>query len=208
VYRVASNPENTILKSRLLKQKTISESSLVQLIESIEGKDLVRKLEYIINKYLQNHFEENKFVVTLLMDIAEQYCGNEEDFLQHILLGTGIDTWKPKVEAVNLMTLHASKGLEFNCVFITGCEENLIPYSLFENKRADPEEESRLLYVGMTRAKNYLFLTSAQRRFLMGREYFQKRSHFLDQIEKELVETESQHIRRNETKDQEQLKLF
>ena len=61
------------------------------------------------------------------MDMAEQYEGDEDGFIQHILLGTGIDTLRPKTEAVNLMTLHASKGLEFSCVFITGCEENQVP---------------------------------------------------------------------------------
>jgi DNA helicase-2/ATP-dependent DNA helicase PcrA len=208
VYRVASNPRNTFLKSRLLKQKIISEKGLLQLMEMIVDKNLVEKLEFIFNNYFLNHFDEQKFIVKMLLDIAEQYEGNEEDFLQHILLGTGIDSWKPKIEAVNLMTLHASKGLEFNCVFITGCEENLIPYSLFEKQHTDPEEERRLLYVGMTRAKNYLFLTTAQRRFLMGMEYFQKRSHFLDEIEKELIETEIPQMKIKEKKDRDQLKLF
>ena len=208
LYRVALNPENTFLKSRLLRQKSISENGLVQLPEIIKDKNLVRKLEFIINNYFKDRFEEQKLMATLLLDIAEQYEGNEEDFLQDILLGTGIDSWKPKIEAVNLMTLHASKGLEFNSVFIAGCEENLIPYSLFEKQHSDPEEERRLLYVGMTRAKNYLFLTHAQRRFLMGMEYSQKRSHFLDEIEKELVETEIPQMKIREKKDQEQLKLF
>lgn len=208
VYRFVSNTENIYLKSRLLKQRIIDKDSLVRLTGTMKGKNLVSKLEHIINCCFQNHFEEHKFMVTRLLDIAEQYEGNEEDFIQHILLGTGIDTWKSKVEAVNLMTLHASKGLEFNCVFITGCEENLIPYSLFEKNRADPDEERRLLYVGMTRARHYLFLTCAQRRFLMGREYFQKRSFFLNQIEKELIEMQDQKIKKTGKKDEEQLNLF
>jgi uncharacterized protein (TIGR00375 family) len=208
VYRFVSNTENIYLKSRLLKQRIIDEDILARLTGAMKVKNLVNKLEHIINCYFQKHFEEHKLMVTRLLDIAEQYEGNEEDFIQHILLGTGIDTWKSKVEAVNLMTLHASKGLEFNCVFITGCEENLIPYSLFEKSRANPDEERRLLYVGMTRAKNYLFLTCAQRRFLMGREYFQKRSFFLDQIEKELIEMQDQKIKKTGKKDEEQLYLF
>jgi DNA helicase-2/ATP-dependent DNA helicase PcrA len=144
----------------------------------------------------------------MLTEISEQYDGDEEALLQNILLGTGIDTWKPKTEAVNLMTLHASKGLEFSCVFITGCEENLVPYSLFEKRTTDPEEERRLLYVGMTRAKNYLFLTHARKRFLMGKELIQTKSHFLDEIEKELLETETAQIRTKESKDKDQLELF
>jgi len=194
--------------SRLLKKRVITENSLRQMIESIEGKDPAGKIEVIIKNHFQNHLNKNIAAFSLLMDIAVQYKHNEEEFLLHILTGTGIDTWKPKVEAVNLMTLHASKGLEFNCVFITGCEENLLPYSLFENKPSDPEEERRLLYVGMTRAKNYLFLTSARRRFLMGVEYTPKRSYFLDQIEKELVESDVQQIKTKEKRDRDQLELF
>jgi DNA helicase-2/ATP-dependent DNA helicase PcrA len=208
VYRLISNPENTFLKSRLLKKINISETKLQQLKETCEDKSIKSKLEFIINTCFQNQFKEGELIRTMLMDIAGQYEGDEEAFLQHILLGTGIDTWRPDTEAVSLMTLHASKGLEFSCVFITGCEENLIPYSLSEKKPSDPEEERRLLYVGMTRAKNYLFLTNAKQRFLMGKEYVQKRSHFLDEIEKELVETEVVQIRIKEKKDKDQLELF
>ncbi|GAG63600.1 unnamed protein product, partial [marine sediment metagenome] len=182
--------------------------SLVQLVGTISEKTLFGKLEHIINTCLKKDSEKHSFMLARLMEIAKEYEGNEEDFLQHILLATGIDTWKSKVEAVSLMTLHASKGLEFSCVFIAGCEENLIPYSLFEKSRIDPDEERRLLYVGMTRAKNYLFLSYARRRFLMGKEYFQKRSFFLDQIEKEVIETQEQEIKKTTKKDEEQLRLF
>ncbi|MGD0341096.1 MAG: UvrD-helicase domain-containing protein [Bacteroidales bacterium] len=208
VFRILSNPENNFLKSRLTRQQIISEKDLLQLKKMTDNKNLIEKLEFIINNCFQNRFEEHETLLTILLNIAEQYKDNEVEFLEHILLGTGIDSWKPKTEAVNLMTLHASKGLEFNCVFITGCESNLIPYSLHEKKPADPEEERRLLYVGMTRAKNYLFLTSAQRRFLMGREYLQKRSYFLDEIEKELIETEVPQLKVKGKKDREQLDLF
>ena len=208
VYRITINPGNMFLKSRLLKQEIINESSLVKLIEKTKGKKPASKIELITSYCFQNHFDENNLMFSLLMDLAEQYEENEEEFIEHIMTGTGIDTWKPEVEAVNLMTLHASKGLEFSCVFIAGCEENLMPYSLFENKHADPDEERRLLYVGMTRAKNHLFLTNARRRFLMGRDYSPRRSYFLDQIEKELVETEVAHIKTKEKKDREQLELF
>jgi len=208
LYKFALNPENIILKSRFVKQKIINETTLLHLSGMLKGKDLTGKLEFIIKTYFQDQFDKHRLIFNLLFDIAGQYKANEEDFLQNILLGTGIDTWKSKAEAVNLMTLHASKGLEFKCVFITGCEENLIPYSLFEKQHADHEEERRLLYVGMTRAKNYLFLSNAHRRFLMGREYLQKRSHFLDQIEDELVEKEVIQAKQKPKTDQEQLKLF
>jgi uncharacterized protein (TIGR00375 family) len=208
VYRIMSKPENSFLKTRLIRQQIVSEKKLMYLREINQGQNLVRKLEFIINNYFQSHLKEHEIGFKMLLDIAEQYKDAEEEFSEHILLGTGIDAWKPEIEAVNLMTLHSSKGLEFNCVFITGCEENLIPYSLYEKRTADPEEERRLLYVGMTRAKNFLFLTSARRRFLMGREYLQKRSHFLDEIEKELTEIEVPQLKIKEKKDRDQLELF
>ena len=90
----------------------------------------------------------------------------------------------------------------------SGCEDNLVPYSLFADTAADPEEERRLLYVGMTRAKCFLFLTHARRRFLMGKEYHQARSRFINQIEQELIETEEQIIKRKDKTGEEQLSLF
>jgi len=208
VYRFATNPENDLLKTRILKQQGMTEYKLMQIIENLSGKTITRKLEHIINDYFQDDLEKHKFMFDRLIELAEPYEGQEENFLQQILLGTGIDTWKPKAEAVNLMTLHASKGLEFNCVFISGCEDNLIPYSLFGKNPVDPNEERRLLYVGMTRATCYLFLTYARRRFLMGKEYHQNRSHFIDQIEKEIIEIEEQIIKRKDKTDDEQLALF
>jgi superfamily I DNA/RNA helicase len=94
------------------------------------------------------------------------------------------------------MSLHAAKGLEFACVFIAGCEEGLLPYSLFEGRGTDPEEERRLFYVGMTRAKRYLYLSYAKRRRLFGREYHLARSPFLDPIEESLLELQSPSVHR------------
>ena len=98
------------------------------------------------------------------------------------------DEYDPRAGRVTLMTLHASKGLEFPVVFITGCEENLIPYKR-ENKPFDLEEERRLFYVGMTRAKEKLILTHAKTRFLFGKTYKNHTSRFLYDIETALKES-------------------
>jgi superfamily I DNA/RNA helicase len=106
------------------------------------------------------------------------------------------------------MTLHAAKGLEFRCVFIVGCEDGLLPYSLYESQTCDADEERRLLYVGMTRAKEFLFLCHAEKRFVRGREFHLKRSPFLDPIEKELIELSQMKKRKPKEKEYTQPTLF
>lgn len=89
------------------------------------------------------------------------------------------------VEKVNLLTMHAAKGLEFPVVFVAGCEENLIPLKL-EGISADLHEERRLFYVAMTRAKEKLYCTRARRRFLFGQKFENPVSPFLLDIEERL----------------------
>jgi hypothetical protein len=94
--------------------------------------------------------------------------GNEWDgLLRHLALSQDTDFLERRTESVTLTTLHAAKGLEFPVVFVVGCEERLLPCRLGV-ERSDPEEERRLLYVGMTRAGRLLYLTRARSRFLYG----------------------------------------
>jgi DNA helicase-2/ATP-dependent DNA helicase PcrA len=137
------------------------------------------------------------------------------DLIESITLGTGSDTWAASSEKVSLLTLHAAKGLEFTCVFIPGCEDGLLPYTLWHVKKDEPtdkhtllDEERRLLYVGMTRAKRVLFLSHTSRRFLFGREYALLRSPFLDPIENAIIETVKIPTSLRGTKEHRQLDLF
>ncbi|SHF38255.1 TIGR00375 family protein [Mariniphaga anaerophila] len=130
-----------------------------------------------------------------------------DELIQFLKLGAGSDTHDKNLEAVSVMTLHASKGLEFECVFIPGCEDGLLPYNLYK-KEVDEEEEKRLLYVGMTRAKKLLFLTNARSRVLRGRKFVFAKSPFLGAIQEELVQQEkSGSCQKPEEKDN-QLSLF
>jgi superfamily I DNA/RNA helicase len=129
----------------------------------------------------------------MLAELSESFGTDVDKFLEYVLLGSGADGYNRASERVSLMTLHAAKGLEFTCVFIPGCEQGLLPYSLFETFKADPREERRLFYVGMTRAKRHLFLSHANRRRLFGREHRLPRSGFLDPIEEHLLELRSAH---------------
>jgi DNA helicase II / ATP-dependent DNA helicase PcrA len=85
-------------------------------------------------------------------------------------------------DAINLMTLHSAKGLEFDSVFICGMEDGLFPHQMSINERDGLEEERRLCYVGMTRAKRKLFLSYAECRYQHGREQYNKASRFLKEI--------------------------
>ncbi len=136
-------------------------------------------------------------------------CGDDPRALLDLAaLGTAADAWHFQREQVSLMTLHAAKGLEFRCVFVTGCEDGLLPYRLFEGSAADEEEERRLFYVGMTRAERYLFLTHAAQRTLFGRGWRLARSPFVARIERGLLDQEVLAARRRAAGGDLQLDLF
>lgn len=128
-----------------------------------------------------------------LVSVAEEFP-SLKDFLENITLVQQEYSAQEKEkkeyldQAVRLMTLHASKGLEFEVVFLVGLEEGLLPHvqSLEDEKRL--EEERRLCYVGMTRARRKLFLTFTRGRFYFGRRSFNEPSRFLSQIRKEWLE--------------------
>ncbi len=120
--------------------------------------------------------------------MAEPFGQNTRDFIETITLENDPDVIETGAEKVCLMTLHAAKGLEFPVVFITGCEDGLIPF-LRAGKASytDAEEERRLFYVGMTRAKEALYLCWSNTRMIHGRTGTRTRSPFLDDIEKQLL---------------------
>jgi DNA helicase-2/ATP-dependent DNA helicase PcrA len=105
-----------------------------------------------------------------------------EAFLEEVSLVSDIDTWEGEKNVVTLMTLHASKGLEFPVVCITGLEEGMLPFFGSALKETDVEEERRLMYVGMTRAEQKLFLFHASTRFRFGEASFQSPSRFLGEL--------------------------
>jgi DNA helicase-2/ATP-dependent DNA helicase PcrA len=114
-------------------------------------------------------------------DAADQAGGSEAKLL------TPADFFDPRANAVTLTTMHTAKGLEFKVVFISGCEDGLMPCTIMKDA-VDIEEERRLFYVGMTRAKDELFLLHARTRFLYGQRLSPPPSPFLDEIPEELTE--------------------
>jgi DNA helicase II / ATP-dependent DNA helicase PcrA len=107
-----------------------------------------------------------------------------------------MDDYNYQSETVSLMTIHASKGLEFNNIFIPGCEERIIPFQLFgENNEKMLAEEERLFYVGLTRTKQNLFLTYAKSRSYHGRILQQNKSILLDRLEQNLFESGKRKVK-------------
>jgi DNA helicase-2/ATP-dependent DNA helicase PcrA len=139
---------------------------------------------------------------------AEGWTGDGAEFLGRMTLKSDLDTVDPRSERVTLMTLHASKGLEFPVVFIVGCEANLVPYRPQGRPSSPLEEERRLFYVGLTRAKEKVFLTRAHRRTVFGRTQVQEPSPFLKEIEDYLRQAMMAFRRPSAQKKHEQMNLF
>jgi len=114
--------------------------------------------------------------------------GNLFEFLEKISLMTDIDNYDATEDAVLLMTLHSAKGLEFPVVFMPGMEEGLFPGRRSFESMDGLEEERRLCYVGITRAREKLYLTHSEQRMLYGRPEFLPISMFISEIEKDLFE--------------------
>lgn len=123
-------------------------------------------------------------------DLAD--LGSEESlaaFLEGVALVSDVDNLDERVDAATLITLHQAKGLEFPVVFIAGMEEHLLPHIRSFDDAEQMEEERRLCYVGVTRAKEKVYLVRAYRRHMMGVSSVRQPSRFLDDIPEELIET-------------------
>ena len=137
-------------------------------------------------------FEERWENVQQLRSAAEQYDEREDErglagFLEELALVADVDTYDSRADAVTLITLHAAKGLEFPVVFIVGFEEGVLPHVRSFDSREALDEERRLCFVGMTRTKDLLFLTTAYGRSAFGSTAHNPPSRFLRDIPAELL---------------------
>jgi DNA helicase-2/ATP-dependent DNA helicase PcrA len=150
---------------------------------------LIRRLDYYA--YLDDGtvLAETRIEnVKELLSVAKGYSDvGLSGFLEEVALVSDLDTLNPDSDAVTLMTLHAAKGLEFPVVFMTGMEESIFPHSRALFDQSEMEEERRLCYVGMTRAKQELCLTYADSRVLYGGVQHYAPSRFLSEIDAEQV---------------------
>ncbi|MEW6587101.1 MAG: UvrD-helicase domain-containing protein [Nitrospirota bacterium] len=187
------------------------EKALIERKEILErGLPFDEFLNEVINESgLASEFGESD--LTLLQAIASHYkdvAPSEalSGFINELILLTPSEIYDSGADMVTLMTLHMAKGLEFRVVFIAGVDEGLIPCSM-KRDDVDIEEERRLFYVGMTRAKDELFLLHARSRFLYGQRLNPSPSPFLKDIPGELVKNLTIPDRPKEKKER-QIRLF
>lgn len=158
-------------------------------------KETLRKTGYTKALELENTIEAESRIqnldefLTVAMEFEEQSADNTlSEFLEGITLSSDIDNMEEAEESVTLMTLHSAKGLEFPAVFLVGMEEGIFPGYKSIGEPKELEEERRLFYVGITRAKQYLYLTCAKRRTIFGSTSYNSISRFIKEIPQELLD--------------------
>jgi len=185
-------------------------SRISVLVQDMQNMAVDQKLNHIAEQYDRstkpNPIPEEIF--NRMLSISKNFGGDTFGFLSTLSLQTDTDIYDSYAEKVSLMTLHASKGLEFPVVFITGCEDKLIPFQKTDDRPANIHEERRLFYVAMTRAQENLYLTYAKKRMIYGRQVVRTMSPFVEQIEKHLRQKEATFFSKKKKEPQQQLKLF
>ncbi len=193
--RIIVNPKDKISYARAEKAGKRRLAMVLALREKLEGQELapaeVLGMVLEASKYLDQFDEEVDEELSRIENIKELQAvatefGNMTDFLENIALVQSEyfagEKGRDKNNSLTLMTLHAAKGLEFEIVFIVGMEEGLFPHSRSLMDNEEMEEERRLAYVGITRAKEKLYLTYAKTRTVWGSTGVQNRSRFIDEI--------------------------
>lgn len=196
--RLGSSMFDAISKGRELAFKEL----ILDMIKAQDNLSLTEFIDYVIDKsgMKESLTSEKSLENDLRLDNLEEFKSvtasfeertgsvNLSDFLEEISLVADISEHKEEKDAVTLMTIHSAKGLEFDCVFLCGMEEGIFPHQNSFGSDAEIEEERRLCYVGITRARKVLYLTNAHSRILYGREQVNPPSRFIKEIDKDLLD--------------------
>lgn len=177
--------------------KDITVSELTQRLLKETG--YIRALEQEETREAENRIENLEEFLTVTMEFDEEAENDLGSFLENITLSSDIDELDEPEEQVTLMTLHSAKGLEFPVVFMAGMEEGIFPSSRSVDEPNGLEEERRLCYVGITRAKEFLYMTCAKSRTIFGSTSYNDISRFLKEVPEEFLSEESS-LSRNENK--------
>ncbi len=191
VFEIITTGKELKFKELILElQKDALDMSITELIDNILDKTGIKE-ELENDKSLESELRlENLLEFKSITSTFEQNTGsiNLGDFLETISLVSDMGNYQNIDDAVTLMTLHSAKGLEYKAVFLMGMEEGIFPHANAFYEPDGLEEERRLCYVGITRAKEYLYLTNAKRRILYGKESINSPSRFIDEIDSDLIE--------------------
>ena len=210
LLRMIENKEHELspaMRKRVDEFKTL----LTNISEYAVTHKPTETIKYILKESgLEKHFKQGKENqkeenmerlqnIYELVALATKYDGlgpegGIEKLLEDASLATDQDSLEKESDAVKLMTVHASKGLEFDCVFISGLEEDLFPQYSDDNR--DNEEERRLFYVALTRARKKVFLTFASTRTIFGSREVRLPSDFINDIPEKFLEAEGEEPRK------------
>ena len=166
-------------------------TDLVGLVDVILDKTGIRKeLEEKNDLESEIRLENLNEFKSIALAFQEKGIFSLEEFLENISLVSDKNEYKEVDDGINLMTLHSAKGLEFNDVFLVGMEEGIFPHNRSFESESEIEEERRLCYVGITRAKEHLWLMNAKKRTLFGQVSMNFPSRFIKEINSDLIDKE------------------
>ncbi len=187
--RVFLNSREFISQIEELKAKKDNMKISDLIKETLNKTGYTKALEDEDTAEAETRLENIEEFLTVAMEFEEQFAENSlEEFLEGITLSSDIDNADTEEDSITLMTLHSAKGLEFPVVFLVGMEEGIFPGYKSIGEPKELEEERRLCYVGITRAKQYLFISCARQRTIFGSTSCNKVSRFVEEIPKELME--------------------
>ena len=176
----------------LVKLRSLAEYlDLTELIKSvIDQSGIIKELEQEDTIEAKTRIENIREFQSVVLDFvrnSEEEDPGLNDFLAHVSLIADVDTMADEQDRVVLMTMHSAKGLEFPIVFLAGMEEGVFPSYRSIGEESEMEEERRLCYVGITRAREKLFLTFTKSRTLFGNTTYNRQSRFIDEIPEDLL---------------------